>query len=130
MNKTPAELDAIVQRIAGTGIERAAPFLEARIKEKVSVPAPRERRTTGPRSRSPGRVYYVATSPAQPGAPPRKLSGRMRSGVAHQIVEPKRKARVGGNVEYMRRHEMGNHPFLVPTLLENMTRIAAIIGAD
>lgn len=127
MDRTPAQIDAEVQRLASRGLQAAAIWFSGRVKEVVSVPAPRTRVVSGPRSSHPGTVYYRATEEATPGAPPRKLSGRLRAGVGWQMVD-QRRARVGGNVIYMRVHELGRHPFLVPTLTRELPRLATIIG--
>jgi hypothetical protein len=123
MIRTPAQLDAEAQRIAGRGLRAAASHLANCFKEVLSVPAPRRR----VQSRT-GEVYYRATTPASPGAPPRKLSGRLRAAQTRQTVSPTRE-RVGSNVAYARRHERGDHPFMLPTLAREVPRLAAIIGA-
>lgn len=69
-----------VQRRANSGVKNAAVFLAARIKETVSVPAPRKRVVS-----SLGDISYRATAKAIPGAPPRKLSGKLRQSVTYQL---------------------------------------------
>lgn len=108
------------KRSVGRGIEAAAIFLANRIREFLSVPAPRKIVT----SRD-GVRYYRATTKATPGAPPRKLSGALRRSVGWIILERKVAARVGifggkelkhqepGQVgKYARRHERTNHKFI------------------
>lgn len=56
-------------------------------------------------------VHYEP-SPATPGAPPRKLSGRGRASVTREIDREKLVGRVGTNVPYMGRHEYTGHPWL------------------
>ncbi len=51
-------------------------------------------------------------SPATPGAPPRKLSGRGRASVTREIDRENLVGRVGTNVPYMRKHEYTGHPWL------------------
>lgn len=110
-----------VRRAAGRGLRAAAVFFSARVKEILSVPAPRKivHGKTG--------AYYRATTPAIPGAPPRKLSGRLRASIAYEVGTER--ARVGTNVIYARRHERGTHPFLVPALMAHKGNLATIIGS-
>jgi len=127
---TPAEVQAEVKRVAGAGLEAGARFLANRLKEVLSVPAPRRRVVSGPRSRNPGLIYYVATTKATPGAPPRKLSGRLRTSIAMDFDSAANVARVGTNVKpYPRWLEMETtHKWLLVTLGNNLTNLAAIIG--
>jgi len=78
------------------------------------------------------------TAPAIKGDPPRKLSGRLRAGVAHEMLDPMKtfeggavatKGRVGTNVKYARRLEFGpgGHKFLERTLAKYQPEIEAII---
>lgn len=153
-----------VARGAGKGLDAARIFLTARIKEELSVPAPR-RRVMSMRLRKAkgktkvsgaigkvlgamGDIYYVATTKAIPGAPPRKLSGRMRSSVISVMVTDKTavvglnaKARPSkrfpGGFPYPRYHEIkdgnfrgsGKHRYMVPTFLKWRVQIALIIGS-
>jgi hypothetical protein len=119
-----------VERTAGRGLLAAGSFLSSRIKEKISVPAPRRRVVAGPSStvRPPGTPYYVATTPATPGAPPRKLSGVLRSRVMVKQPAPNI-VQVGVfNLAYARRLEVTGHPYLIPTLMENLGNLDRIIG--
>ena len=113
-----------VLRLAGLGVKAAAIHLSRRVKEVLSVPAPRRRA----RSARTGVPTWRATLPAAPGAPPRKLSGRLRASVAYEADEREGEARVGTNVVYGRRHELGDHPFLVPALEASLGELAVIIG--
>ena len=56
------------------GLEAGANVLLNKIKQKISVPAPRKLVMS-----KRGDVYYRATTKAAPGAPPRKLSEQSAS---------------------------------------------------
>jgi hypothetical protein len=127
--KTPQEIQAEVLRITGRGVQSAGYFLSARVKELISVPAPRRIVIAGPNSKTPGLRYYVATTKAKPGAPPRKLSGRGRANVAAEYDEMTNTSRVGVNLKYMGAHERGTHAFLLPSLVQWGAEIGRIVGA-
>ncbi len=125
-----------IQESAGQGLNAARIFLAARVKETLSEPAPRKRVTP------PGGVpYYRATTPATVGAPPRKLSGKLRQSVTSAMVSEK-VAVVGTNVksdkefDYAAYHEGtlpstvngGKHPFLLPTAEKYWDALMTIIG--
>jgi ParB-like chromosome segregation protein Spo0J len=159
--KTPAEIQALVMKKAGKGVAAACYFLQGRVKEVISVPAPRVKLHGHD-----GAAYYVAgweknmpgittrlftgsrlvkdkktgifkrrsvtyeRSYAKPGAPPRKLSGRLRTSIAVEVQGKKNAAigRVGTNVVYALPLELGGHPFLVPTLRQYLTQIRTIVS--
>ncbi len=153
MAKTPqeqaAELAAKIKRdveaAAGKGLNAAIRFLASRVKETLSVPAPRRR----VKARN-GDIYYVATTKATPGAPPRMLSGRMRGSITSQMISALEGA-VGSNARaptgvvakalenlgaiedaqgfnYPRYHEEHDHKFLEPTYEKHKADIAKIVG--
>ncbi len=98
-----------IERAAGRGVQAAAIFLVARVKEVLSVPAPRRR------AKTPRGIYHVATTKATPGAPPRKLSGKLRASINY-AMETSLRARVGTRIKYARPLELRmNHQFLRPT---------------
>ena len=72
------------------------------------------------------RVHYEK-SPATPGAPPRKLSGRLRTSITMQKMG-QAWWRVGTNVVYGRRHEYGTHPYLSVTLLRERAVLNRILS--
>lgn len=129
-----AKIAAQVQKRAGAGVKAAAVFLAARVKEAVSVPAPRKRVVN-----KLGDIRYVATQRAIPGAPPRKLSGKLRQSVTYElpgvtdklrasaVVGVKARSRNGFN--YPKRLEKNGHAFLMPTVRKYRKDLAAIIGA-
>ncbi len=92
--------------------------LVGRVKETLSVPAPRSR----VRSRA-GVVHYRATTPATPGAPPRKLSGRLRASQGYSVSPSTLTARIGSNLIYAG-WEYRGHPYLAPTLAAHRQEIA------
>jgi hypothetical protein len=114
-----------VRRLAGRGVEAGAIFLKARIKETLSTPVPRRR--VKRRIRGASVLTYVAATPATPGAPPRKLSGQLRASVDYIMLSDQR-ALVGVGKVYGRRHELGTHPFLVPTTQRYWPALASIMG--
>jgi phage gpG-like protein len=137
-----------IARGAGKGLNAGRAFLVSRIKEALSVPAPRRAIRGAPR---PGKklgpiIRYVATTPARPGAPPRKLSGRLRTSVTSVMIgdniavigtnaraDPTPK--YPGGFNYPLYHEIkgvykrsGNHPFMAPTARKWRGALAVIIG--
>lgn len=163
------EIEEEVNRGVARGIKAAAIFLSARVKELLSVPAPRVRleakdgtiyyragwlanakgiadaaahyRSRGrktPRTIMEGGKVFIP-SYADPGAPPRKLSGRLRTSIAWETDAgiygtldyfEGASARVGTNVKYGRKHELGSHKFLIVALNANRDRLARIIGTE
>ena len=101
-----AKVAAEVKRRAGQGLKAATIFLPSRIKEILSVPAPRV--LVKPKFGAP---YYRATTPATPGAPPRKLSGQLRRSIAWEMRQADTVGRVGTNMVYARRLEAQGHRF-------------------
>ncbi len=107
---------------ASRRLARAAAFLAGEVKKVLSVPAPRVKVTS-----KKGSVYYRATTKATPGAPPRKLSGRLRASVAWDMPDAET-ARVGASAIYARRLEYEGHPWLYKTFQAQWTRIEAILN--
>lgn len=149
--KLKARIAAQLKRGANKGVEAATRFLAARIKETLSVPAPRKavRGTPQPGKRLGPILAYRAASPAIPGAPPRKLSGRMRQSVTQQMLTPtigvvglkarslpSKKYPQGFN--YPRYHELGSsdawgggaHQFIKPTVEKYHKELQVIIGGE
>lgn len=118
---TGDKLRAQIERGAGRGVQAAAVFLVGRLKEVLSVPAPRK--LVHGRSGS----YYRATVPATPGAPPRKLSGKLRANANWRMIG-KTKAKVGFNLKYAKPLEkrMG-HAYLAPTAKKFRSAIIRIM---
>lgn len=123
--KSPQQLQDEIMRKAGKGVKSASYFVQARMKEILSVPAPRKRVTS-----KKGVVYYRATTPALLGAPPRKLSGRLRASIAVEFLTLEgvgEVGRIGTNVPYGRVHEEGFHQWLVPVMRRYRAGIVQII---
>jgi phage gpG-like protein len=116
-----------LRRRAVRAVTAGSVVLASRVKETLSVPAPRKRVL----SRR-GVYYYRATTPATPGAPPRKLSGRLRASVTRQTLDTPDGpvGRVGTNLVYARRHERGTHPFLQPTLQQHAAEVTAAMQRE
>lgn len=118
-----AKVAAEVKRRAGQGLKAATIFLSSRIKEILSVPAPRV--LVKPKFGAP---YYRATTPATPGAPPRKLSGQLRRSIAWEMRQADTVGRVGTNMVYARRLEAQGHRFLTLAVEMYQNDIKAIMG--
>lgn len=118
-----AKVAAEVKRRAGQGLKAATIFLSSRIKEILSVPAPRV--LVKPKFGAP---YYRATTPATPGAPPRKLSGQLRRSIAWETRQADTVGRVGTNMVYARRLEAQGHRFLTLAVEMYQNDIKAIMG--
>lgn len=131
------KIAAQVERGRGRGLNAGRLFLEGRVKEALSVPAPR--RLVRPKFG--GMPYYVATTRAIPGAPPRKLSGRLRSSLTSAMVSSS-EAVIGANARsdrgfnYPKHHEIkrsmlsGEHPFIYPTAVRYQREIGIIVGVE
>lgn len=118
-----AKIAAEVKRRASQGLKAATIFLSSRVKEILSVPAPR--RLVKPKHGAP---YYRATTPATPGAPPRKLSGQLRRSIAWEMRQSDTVGRVGTNMVYARRLEAQGHRFLTLAVEMYQNDIKAIMG--
>jgi hypothetical protein len=93
------------------GIKAVNLFLVAKIREARSKPAPRRK----VKSRS-GATYYVASTPATPGAPPRLVTARGRGAVTSSFDPATLTGRVGTNDRRDAHWERsGLHPFIRPT---------------
>lgn len=108
-----------IRQMAGRGLQVATIHLSNRVRQAVSVPAPRRRSSTG---------RYVATSKASPGAPPRKLSGQLRRSIAWQMYKFNTVGRVGTNVVYGRPLETWmNHSYLFYSLKKAQGELTTIM---
>ena len=140
-----------LKRGAGKGLEAAIRFLAARIKETVSVPAPKKpiRGVPLPGKRLGPILGYRATAPAIKGAPPRVLSGRLRQGVTSKMLTPHiglvgtharslPSKKYPGGFSYPKKHELGNtnelgegdHPFILPTFERYRKELRVIVGTE
>ena len=137
MAKLAARIQSQLERSIGKGLNAARIFLTARIKEEVSVPAPKKRSRDAL-----GNVKIRATTRAIPGAPPRKLTGRLRMSVTSRMVTPTIavfgvKARSDKGFNYPAYHEKkglgtnsGRHPFMMPTYRKWAKELRMIIKKD
>ncbi|HXD88526.1 MAG TPA: hypothetical protein VN641_18700 [Urbifossiella sp.] len=114
-----AALIARLQAEAKQRLAKAASHLANQLKEVLSVPAPRVKKR--------GRQARAAT-PAIPGAPPRKLTGRLRASIAWVVSADGMTATVGTNVIYGAVHEHGLHPWLMVTFQRERAAIDAILN--
>lgn len=117
-----------VETRAGKGLAACAAFLSSRVKETLSLPAKRKKVVN-----SFGDIYYRAANRAIPGAPPRKLTGRLRSSVTWQMDGTKRaligvRARSVTGWNYPKTLEYGGHPFLAMTAMKYKRELNTIMG--
>lgn len=130
-----------VDKSAGRGLNAARVFLTARIKEALSVPAPRKavRAAPLPGQKKGGILYYRAATPATVGAPPRKLSSRLRTSTTSAMLTTNTavigsKARGNPTVSrpegmnYPLYHEQHDHPFIAPTVERWKKELVKICG--
>ena len=78
------------------------------------------------------RISYKP-SPASPGAPPRKLSGRLRASVDYEVQQNDYggwdiTARIGTNVIYARPLETKGHAFMIRSLMAFRSELEQILG--
>jgi phage gpG-like protein len=140
-----------VVRGAGKGLNAARVFLTGRVKETLSVPAPRIiiRGRPLPGKKKGPILGYRAATPATKGAPPRKLSGRLRSSMTSLMIS-ETTAVIGTNVRsvpskkyplgfpYGKYHELaegrfkgsGQHRYIVPTADKWKVQLAVILGRE
>lgn len=112
-----------VQAKAKLGLRAATIFLSGRVKEILSVPAPRK--LVKPKV---GAAYYRASEPAKPGAPPRKLSGELRRSIAWEMRQNDTIGRVGTNKVYAKRLEEMGHRYLTLAVQMYQGEIKTIMG--
>lgn len=143
-----AKIAQQVQRGAGKGLQAAVTFLASRIRETLSVPAPRVaiRGTPLPGKKKGPILYYRAKTRAIQGAPPRKLSGKLRQSVWSKMLTPT-KAVIGTNARSYptNRHPRGvnypailelssnprrRHAFIMPTIRKYAREIRTIMGRE
>jgi hypothetical protein len=122
-----------VNKRAATGAASVAIFFAARLKEIVSTPAPRKR----VKDRS-GNISYRATVRAISGAPPRKLSGKLRQGITYSLQGGSGRKATGAVVGVKARSERGynyprhledtDHSFVAPTVRKYRVEMNTIMG--
>ncbi len=141
-----ADIKAKLEKGISRGLNAAGFFIVGEVKKVLSVPAPRKKRHD-----SGGNVYYVAATRATPGAPPRKLTGRLRASVIHKTeIEPgvgnKKStysliigvnARSPKGFNYPKYHERkglgkrsGEHPYLAITIKKYEKKIVDVIHKE
>lgn len=101
----------------------AAMMAANEIKDTLSVPAPRK--TIKGRG---GSRYYRAATPATPGEPPRKLSGRLRASISWGVDKINLRSWVGTNVVYGPVHEHGAHPFVQASIARIRGNLRTLLG--
>lgn len=125
--RTPDEIDAAVQRMAGKGLAAVATHLQRRIKEVISIAPPDLKMIT---SKS-GRTYWRTRIRATPGAPPRKISGNLRNNVvARRISDLHWQVGVWGVVYASPLERRMGHPYLMPTVQMELNNMRRILGDE
>lgn len=99
-------------------LSAASSIVAARAKRLLSVPG-----TGRIKGRKAGRVVH-----APKGEPPYKQTGRLRASMTYEVDPATLTARVGTNVEYARRLELLDHPFLRRALDETRPEVDSIIA--
>ena len=108
-----------IMKLAGRGLEVATIHLLNRVRQTLSVPAPRKMNKLG---------RYRATVKATPGDPPRKLSGDLRRSQNYQMMRAKTIGRVGTTLLYGKPLETWmDHSFLGYTLDKSMGELRVIM---
>lgn len=103
-------MDYVRRRAAGF-LTRAAITVARRAKELLSIPGTAKATGRG-RQRKGNNVYGAVRS--QPGEPPRKQTGRLRTSVTYEVDDRRLDARIGTNVEYGKHLELGTKRGLAP----------------
>jgi hypothetical protein len=144
-NFDPSALQDRVNSRAARAVEKAAIYLEGKIKEKISVQGPpskkvkaRQRRARFARAERLG----VTLRHSRPGEPPRVVTGMLLSSISHEPVGDGLRQRVGTDVTAIQRLggspkygfwlEMGTlkmapRPYLRSTLREEQAEVSRII---
>jgi hypothetical protein len=121
--RTSEQLSNAAKNMANAGLGPAADFLAESIRQVLSVPAPLTVSVgpKGPRIR--------AATRAQPGAPPRLVTGRLRGGVFSRQADDSSWDVGIENVPYAARleDELG-HRYIEPTIRRDIERLSVIVG--
>jgi hypothetical protein len=138
---TPDQVQTIVMAKAGKGVTSASYFYRGRLTELISVLAPTrkvyraqyELRTSGGITRyvrGKDLIIKVATTRATPGAPPRRVTGRLRASITVRIekTDTETTGIIGTNVIYAKRLEFGGHPYFRPTMEAQKTNLTTIVA--
>lgn len=123
MADDPQKIIREVQERAKKGLKAATIWIASKVKELISVPAPRA--LVKPKFGAP---YYRATERATPGAPPRKLSGELRRSIAWEMRSNDTVGRIGTNKVYARPLEESGHTFLTLAIQMYAGEIKTIMG--
>ncbi len=117
-----------IEQGVGEGVHTAVIFLAARTRETLSVPAPRKAIRAAAVGRKKGAILgYRAATRATPGAPPRKLSGRLRASTTARMIN-RFKGEVGVSAFYGKFLERRDHKFLWPTYEKHKADVRRIVG--
>jgi phage gpG-like protein len=133
------KMDKFVKQNVGTGMKRAAYFVEGEVKQSLAIGQEIEWRTS-----KKGKRYPVGKDPSKPPDPPHTLLGRLKQSIANVVNIGHRdiKGYVGTNVEYARRLELGYvgrdargkqinqepRPYLRKAIWENGPKIVKLIA--
>ena len=119
----------IVTRI-GQGLDAAGYVIRKLLQSTLGVQAPLNigKPLTMKQARSYRGFSIRALTKATPGAPPRRVSGRLQASITWQKVS-EFAIRVGTDVFYGKYLEYGNHPWLEKTILRYRRELEKIVGA-
>jgi hypothetical protein len=131
---TAEQIEQEVLRITGRGLLAAGAYLSGRLKEVLSVPAPRKYVGFGVKGSIgvdlQGKTWR-ATTKATPGAPPRKVSGSFRSKVTvRQPAQHHVQVGVFADVRAWPLETWMRHPYLVTTFQRERGNLQRIIGSE
>jgi len=119
----------LIRTEAANRLEGAGMFVRGKARENISRAQP----TRLAHSRATGESYRVGLDPSAPGEFPKKVSGRLRLGVAYEVDRERLEARVGTNVPWGKWLELGTRlmaprPWLLKTILENVGTLKQKFG--
>jgi hypothetical protein len=152
---TAEQINARCRKIAGRGLQASGYEYVNLVKQVLSIPAPRVlfRSKDGssyyragwlvPKKTGSTKTHATKTasfafrpSRADPGAPPRKLSGTLRMRMTMKYDDANNVVRAGvlnttekgKPLKYARRLEREGHPYLKPTLEKNLANLGMVVG--
>jgi hypothetical protein len=129
---TNYDIDRAIDLGIRKGVRAAGSYLVTKLKRELSVPAERRKavrpreRTVATRTVATRRI--VALTRATPGAPPRKLSGRLRSSIGLEVSPDGKSIKIGTDLFYAEFLEFKDHPFLRKLIDDEMPNVTQMIG--
>lgn len=119
--KTPEQIMAALNANVDHALGSAALYFALKLRETVGVQA----------MLVPGSSPPIAMFPASPGAPPRRVSGRLQGAVAvRHLSEGVWQVGVYGVLYARTLEDAINHRFIEPTLAREIGQMREIVGQD